>query len=208
MEASLRSVQRRFEAINDRLSARRDPIDDRVIENLLAGYAYVDTLVADDVDVLAMGNLKHLLEMNTLVLCGTSPVRRRAYRRHVEATADRFYEEREGGIGDVVEWSARLARRPVWERAAGLYVRVLSKPQLFIEGNHRTGALLMSYVLLRDGQPPFVLTVANALAYFAPSAVVRHTEKRGLAMMVRMPLVTRRLAALLRTSADRRYLVG
>ena len=208
MEASLRAVQRHFVAINDRLSARRDPIDDRVIENLLAGYAFVDALAAEDVDVFAMGNLKHLLELNTLVLCGTSPVRRRAYRRHIDATAQRFYEERDGGIRDLVEWAERLATRSAWRRAAGLYVRILSKPQLFIEGNHRTGALIMSYLLLREGEPPFVLSVANAAAYFAPSSVIRETHKHGVGMMVRVPFVRRRLAALLRASAERRYLVS
>lgn len=208
MDASLRRVQREFETINARLRARRDPMDDRVIDNLLAGYAFVDTLVAEDVDVFAMGHLKHLLELNTLVLCGTSPVRRKAYQRHIEATARRFYEERGGGIRDIVEWSARLAKQPVWERAAGTYARVLSKPQLFIEGNHRTGALIMSYLLLRDGQPPFVLTVANAAAYFAPSSVMRETHKHSAAMLFRIPFVRRRLAALLREDADRRYLLS
>ena len=63
----------------------------------------------------------------------------------------RFYEEREGGIQDLVEWYAGHRGESAWDRAAGVYVRILSKPQLFIEGNHRTGALLMSYILLRDG---------------------------------------------------------
>jgi hypothetical protein len=79
------------------------------------------------------------------------------------------------------------------------------KPQLFIEGNHRTGALLMSYVLVRDGQLPFVLTVENAAAYFAPSAAIRDTAKTGPAFL--RHLVNRpRLTALLVDRADRRYL--
>ena len=106
---------------------------------MLAGYAMVDALVGDGVDVFAMGSLKHLLELNTLVLCGTSTVRRAAFRRHIEATARRFYDERGAGIRDLVEWCSSLAGKPVWERAAGTYARLLGKPQLFIEGNHRTG---------------------------------------------------------------------
>ena len=42
---------------------------------MLAGYAFVDTLVADGVDVFALGQLKHLLELNALVLCGASEAR-------------------------------------------------------------------------------------------------------------------------------------
>src|SRR5262249_14976426 len=72
LEASLRRVQRDFAGINERLGAHRDPLDDAVIGNMMAGYAMVDALVADGVDLFALGNSKLLLELNTLVLCGTS----------------------------------------------------------------------------------------------------------------------------------------
>jgi hypothetical protein len=75
----------------------------------------------------------------------------------------------------VLEWHARHEGESAWSRAAGAYVRTLSKPQLFIEGNHRAGALMMSYILVREGRPPFVLSVENAGAYFDPSAVIRNT---------------------------------
>jgi len=44
------------------------------------------------------------------VLCGTDARRREAYRGHIEATERRFYEERDGGVRDLVEWYARHAR--------------------------------------------------------------------------------------------------
>jgi hypothetical protein len=200
-------VQREFEAINERLSARREPMSERVLDNMLTGYAFVDALLTADIDTFAMGNLKNLLELNTIVLCGTDPTRREQYARHIEATERRFYEEREGGIQDVVEWCARHQRESAWNRAAGAYVRVLSKPQLFIEGNHRTGTLLMSYILMGAGQPPFVLSPENAAAYFDPSAVVRHLEKNSVAMLFRLPGIKRRLAQLLLDHSDRTYLL-
>jgi hypothetical protein len=86
-------------------------------------------------------------------------------------------------------------------------VRVLSKPQLFIEGNHRTGTLLMSYILMGAGQPPFVLSPENAAAYFDPSAVVRHLEKNSVAMLFRLPGIKRPLAQLLLDHSDRTYLL-
>jgi len=208
VEASLRRVQREFGGINQRLSARRDPLDDVVIDNMLAGYAFVDALVADGIDLFALGSSKHLLELNALVLCGTSPARRQVYARHLEASERRFYEERQGGVEDLVEWHARHDDEPAWSRAAGVYVRILSKPQLFIEGNHRAGALVMSYILVRDGQPPFVLSVENAGAYFDPSTVIRNTAKNSAAMLFRLPGIRRRLAALLQQHADRRHLLG
>jgi hypothetical protein len=96
----------------------------------------------------------------------------------------------------------------VWSRAAGAYTRILSKPQLTIEGNHRAGALVMSYILVRDGEPPFVLSVENAGAYFDPSTVIRNTAKNSAARLFRLPGNRKRLAALLREHADRRYLLG
>ena len=174
---------------------------------MIAGYAFVDALLVAGIDVFTMGNLRNLVELNTIVLCGNDPARREQYARHVEATERRFYEERAGGIQDVVEWHARHQTESAWNRAAGAYVRVLSAPQLFVEGNHRTGALLMSYILLAAGHPPFVLSPGNAAAYFDPSTVIRNTGKKSAAMLFRGPALTRRLARLLRDHADPRYLL-
>jgi hypothetical protein len=207
IEASLRSVQAEFTELNEHLAAHRDPLDDRVIDNTLAGYAYVDTLVADGVDVFALGQLKHLLELNALVLCGASEARRAAHAAHRAATEQRFYDERDAGIQDVVEWHAGHADEPAWSRAAGVYVRMLSTPQLFIEGNHRTGVLVMSHILMSAGLPPFVLSVANARAYFEASTALRNTHKHSPVALFRLPGLRRRLVALLRDHDDARYLL-
>jgi hypothetical protein len=199
-------VQREFPRINARLRSPRDPMGADVVRNMVAGYALVDDLVAAGIDVFAMGNLKHVLELNTVVLCGNDPARRQEYERHRATTEQRFYEERDGGIRDLVEWLERHGRRTVWQRAAGVYVRILSRPQLFVEGNHRTGTLVMSYLLAREGEPPFVLTPENAAAYFDPSTAIRDIEKHGLAMLLRSPSLRKHLARMLVAHADRRFL--
>jgi hypothetical protein len=186
----------------------RDPLDDRVVDNLLAGYAYVDGLVAADVDPFALGHLKHLLELNVLVLCGTSEERRAAYARHVEASERRFYGDDVTGIRNVVEWVADHGHAPPPERAAGVYARILTWPQLFIEGNHRTGALAMSYLLLRDGRPPFVLTPENAPTYFEISAALREIALQNPATRFRLSALSGRLAALLADDGDRSDLLA
>jgi hypothetical protein len=208
IEATLGRLHAGFDEINARLGARRDPLDRRVIDNLVAGYAFVDAAVADGLDLFAMGNLRHLLELNTIVLCGTNPDRRDAYAAHTEATERRFYEEHEGGVRDVVEWLAARADESPWSRAAGVYGRILTTPQLFIEGNHRTGALVASYLLLRDGLPPFVLSPENAPAYFDASAALKDIPKRGAATLFRLPGIRQRLADLLREHSDTRHLAG
>ena len=206
IESSLRRVQQEFESINQRLSWQRDPMSDMVVENLLAGYAYVDVLIDRDIDFFSMGQHQYLLELNNIVLCGPDEGLRAEFSRHIEATKNRFYDEPGGGIEDIVEWRARHLDQSVWRLAAGLYVRTLGKPQLFIEGNHRTGALMASYVLVRAGKPPFVLTVENAAAYFEPSTVIRDTSKLGLMALFRLPEIKKRFARFLEEHADPRYL--
>lgn len=96
--------------------------------------------------------------------------------------------------------------KSAWKLAAGLYVRILSQPQLYIEGNHRTGALIMSYVLARDGKPPFVLSVNNAKAYFDPPTLVKNTKKTATTLLTKLPRIKKRFADFLKTQVDERYL--
>ena len=207
VDTSLRRLQQHYAGDLVDLAAARDPLDDRVIDNMMAGYTFVDTLAGEGIDVFAMGQHRHLLEMNTIVLCGTSPARRALYAGHIEASERRFYDEREGGIQDLAEWSQIHRDENTWDRAAGAYVRMLSKPQLFIEGNHRTGALLMSYILLRDGLPPFVLSAESVVAYFDPSTAIRDVDKNSPAMIFRLSRVRERLATLLRERSDPHHLL-
>ena len=200
-------MQEAFGHLTERLGAHRDPLDDRVVDNMLAGYACVEAQVAAGYDLFAFGQLKHLLELNTLVLCGTSETRRAAHAAHLAATEARFYDDRTAGIEDVVDWVTAHAGEPAWYRAAGVYVRMLSTPQLFIEGNHRTGALVMSHLLLREGLPPFVLSVENAAAWFEPSTALREIAKHSVTGMLRLPGIEARLIAVLREHAEPRYLL-
>ena len=199
-------MQREFARINEQLRPPRDPLADDVVNNMVAGYELVDHLAANEIDPFVMGNLKYLLELNTIVLCGTDPVRREEYTRHRQTTEERFYEAQHGGIQDLVEWYESRRGDSPWTLAAGIQVRLLSRPQLFVEGNHRTGALAMSYILVRADEPPFVLTTENAVAYFDLSTVIQNTEKQGLAMLFRSPGLIRRLASFLQEHSDRRYL--
>ena len=85
-------------------------------------------------------------------------------------------------------------------------MRILSQPQLYFEGNHRTGALMMSYVLARDGKAPFVLTVQNAKAYFDPSSLIKETQKTPTTLLMKLPRMKKRFAHFLETHANPQYL--
>lgn len=207
IEASLRAVQTEFGSINAALGAQRDVMSDVVLENMMAGYRSVDAALAEKVDLFELGNSRRLLELNTLVLCGTDRAKRREFAVHIAATERRFYEKENGGIGALMEWLQRHDNGDVFRRAAGVYLQILIHPELYIEGNHRTGALIMSYMLVREGKPPFVLTVDKAKDYFDPSSIAKGTERRGLGLLIRVPRLRRKLANLLKDTADSRYLL-
>jgi hypothetical protein len=204
---SLRALQKDFAAINRGLRPPRDPLTDEVLDNLLTGYRFVDQLVGEGRDLFAIGNSHLLLELNVRVLCGTEERRRAAFARHIAETRRRFYDQAGGGVRDLVEWLERHAHEDPWQRAAGAYIRLLGRPQLYPEGNHRTGALVMSYILAGERYPPFVLTVHNAKAYFEPSNLIRNLPKQSLRMSLRLPRLKTRFAAFLKHQAQTRYLI-
>lgn len=175
IESSLREVQGNFDALNEKLLMRREPLTDQIIGNLLEGYAYVDQLLEDGVEVFSERGLDHILELNHIVLCGRNERVRLEYGSHLLETRRKFAQ----GIGEIAAWYERKRHKSATRRAAGVYVLLVSQPQLFLEGNHRTGALTASYILVQEGLPPFVLTPKNAVAYFNPSTLIkyRHKEK-------------------------------
>ena len=201
IEAALREVQGRFAELSMQFTEPRDPFTDEVLNNVLAGYALIDDYVANDVDLFHLQNLNLMLEINATVLCGSDPARRLEYAPHLAATEAHFFNNVEGGIKDLYNWYCSYRSDSVWKRAAGVYVRILSKPQLFIEGNNRTGSLIVSYLLMRAGLPPFVLSLDNAEGYFNPSSVIRNSAKHGVKALYELPKIKKKYAAFLEDQA-------
>jgi hypothetical protein len=201
IERALREVQAHFDFLSRDFVEQRDPFTDEVLGNILAAYALIEDYVARDIDMFDLQNVDLMLEINATVLCGTDPGQRRKFAEHLAATEKHFFENDGGGIRDILDWYAEHRQESPWKRAAGIYVRILSKPQLFIEGNNRSGALIVSYLLLRDGLPPFVLTLANASGYFNPSSVIRNSAKHGLKALFELPKIKKKFAAFLEEQA-------
>ncbi len=175
IEESLRDVQEHFEEINAELLMRREPLTDQIIDNLLEGYAYVDEMLEAGIELFSPSGIDNILELNHIVLCGCDDRVRLEYGPHLLETRRRFAD----GIDEIADWYERKRHKSACRRAAGVYVLIVSQPQLFLEGNHRTGSLVASYILVQEGLPPFVLTRKNAQAYFNPSTLIkyRHKEK-------------------------------
>jgi hypothetical protein len=201
IERALRKVQGRFAELSKHFTEPRDPLTDEVLRNVVDGYALIDDYVARGVDLFDLQQLNLMLEINATVLCGRDPARRLEYAQHLAATEEHFFNNVEGGIKDLYNWYCAYRSESVWKRAAGVYVRILSKPQLFIEGNNRTGSLIVSYLLMRAGLPPFVLTLDNAEGYFNPSSVIRNSAKHGVKALYELPKIKKKYAAFLEEQA-------
>jgi hypothetical protein len=205
---SLERLSGEFPAINARLDEPHEPLSDVVVDHLLAGYELVDQALADGTDLFAFGHSQRLLELNARVLCGRDPAERQRLAAHLAATEQRFYDDTQGGIRDVIEWYDGHQHLSAWRRAAGVYVRALSAPQLWLEGNHRSGAVLMSWILARAGHPPVVPMRATVAPLFACSSRIKLLRKGSFGMLLREPRIRNELAQLLERHADPTCLHG
>lgn len=204
IEQSLKSVQKGFDKINKQLDMARDPMTDTVINNMLSAFRYLDTLIDNSDELFKSAGLTDLLELNHRVLCGEDARKRKEFAKHIAATEEKFYAH----IGWLKDWYRRHRNDSVHKRAAGVYIGILCQPQLFIEGNHRTGSLIAGLELMRAGEPPFVLDTKNAVAYFNPSTVIKLSDRRRYRdTLFKMPGIKKRFGKFLEKNARSDYLL-
>jgi hypothetical protein len=176
IDASLQTVERHWSEIDDELDrrgiGRKDtPFTATVRMRMMSAYSYLDVLLAQQIPPFSRESIGHMLILNERVHYGTDQQLLVEYTTALQATAEKFYHY----IGPIQEWYERHQQRgdhPL-KLAAEIYVSILGYPQLYIEGNHRTGSLIANWVTVDHGFPPFVLSVDNAIAYFAPSAEIK-----------------------------------
>ena len=125
-------------------------------------------------------------ELNNLIHYGVDLELRLQYNSAILANSQKFYQY----IDPIEKWyrkHMKNGQRPL-KVAAEVYVAVLGFPQLFIEGNHRTGNLISNWISMYYGRPPFVLSEKNAVAYFKPSKEIkRFADKSTWRGRARLP---------------------
>jgi len=205
IRSSLVDAQKNFKKINATLTVERKPPSDGVLENLIEGYEKIDQHIANGVDLFAVGNSHLLLELNHIVLFHNSGRTMEENESQFKATKKHFYEAKHGGIGQLMEWLEIHKDRSVWKRAAGTFTHTLSQPQLFLEGNHRTGSLMMSFILMKEGYSPFVLSHENAIHFFEPAELTKKRRKKTLDEYFHLPKQTRNFAKLLKSEQSKKY---
>jgi hypothetical protein len=181
IDAALLEVERAWPRIDAELQrlriGRKDPFTAMLRNNMLSAYAYLDELLARDIEPFSTTCLDHLLVLNERVHYGTDTALMAEFTTAIASNAEKFYAQ----IEPIADWYWRHARHGdhPHKLAAETYVSIVGQPQLFIEGNHRTGSLIASWINLYAGYPPFVLSVDNAIDYFAPSAAIKQFANRS-----------------------------
>lgn len=188
-------------------AARSDePLTADALRRLGEGYRYVDELLASRTEIFQYGQTRHILEINHRVLCGTTPERRLQFADHIAETERWFYERPGAGISGLFGWLQRHRSQAPLQLAAGVFVQVLSYPQLFIEGNSRSATLLASYLLARSGLPPLVVTPEFFPRYSQQVDRCEAFDRNGFASVVgRGP--TGAVAGLFKDTADDEFLL-
>jgi len=177
IETSLMDFKKAFPAINKRLSLHREPVDRELIQKVLEAYTLLNYLLKRDINLFSPAGLHSLLELNHVVLCGTDPDARTEYYSHILETRRKFNTT----IVPLRKWVCSHCSTPdPYHLAAGFYCRSLSRPQVFIEGNHRTGNIILNYLLLSRGQPPLILSDTNAFDYLELSGKIKFSSKDTL----------------------------
>lgn len=173
ISTALHRFQGEFPQINDNLAIRREELTPEMVEHILLAYRYLNTLLEKEMDLFTPAGLHSLLELNHIVLCGSDPETRRVYFEHLQETRRSFLRQIKG----IKDWVLKKRHdADPWHVATGFYSRMLSRPQLFLEGNHRTGNIILNYLLVSLGSPPYIVTVDTAQGYLDISGEIKFTE--------------------------------
>jgi hypothetical protein len=178
---------------------------DMVRQNMLTAYEFLDAVVDHKLDLFSDEGLEALLQLNHLVLLGKG-YDVREFNLHITVTRRRFFENFHKYVKPIRRWYRRHYTENPYKVASQVYVGVLSQPQLFREGNHRTRSLIASGILLQNGCPPFVLSRQNAVAYFNPSSEIKFTDKRTIRGKIRLPKYQRNFGEFLRANVNQGYI--
>lgn len=212
IDASLKSVETHWTEIDDELEfqgiGRKDtPFTNTIRMRMMSAYTYLDELLAQQIPPFSPKSIEPMLLMNERVHYGTDRQLLSEYKKARKATAEKFHQN----IVPIQNWYERHQKRgdhPL-KLAAEIYVSILGRPQLYIEGNHRTGSLVADWITVYYGFPPFILSSDNAIAYFAPSAEIKSfADKSTWRGMTRLPKYKKSFLAFWEHHIDPRYLAN
>ncbi len=204
IKTALKDFQSAFPDINNKLAMRREDVSNVMVDQIVDAYVFLNDLLEKDIDIFTPAGLHSLLEMNHIVLCGTDPEERMNYYHHINETRNRFLK----GIKPIRKWVLdNIEKTNPWKLATGFYSLILSQPQLFLEGNHRTGNILLNYLLVSKGASPYIITPETAIEYLDISGDIKFTNKDNTwGSNISLPGHRKRFIAMLKEQTNSRFL--
>jgi hypothetical protein len=158
------------------IGTRDAAFDDGLMQRMLSAYELLDHFLANDVDIFAPDQLQHLCTLNERVHYGKDSSLCDEYRQAILVNRRKFRTR----IPAVYTWYQRQKGSASSGKVASkVFVSILGMPQVFIEGNHRTAALIASWINVRCGRPPFVLSPSNVLDFFYPCSQIKNFSARS-----------------------------
>lgn len=184
IEKSYSEVVRNWEKIDNTLDelgiGRKDtPFDDTVMQNMLLAWEYIDHFIRKKgYRLISRRGYSDMLEINNLVHYGVDQAMRKEYKKAIAANAEKFSMQ----VPPIRKYYENKMEKgcDVDKVAAEIFISILGMPQLFIEGNHRSGSIIASWINLANNKPPYVLTVSNAVAYFVPAQEIKKFDQRSV----------------------------
>ena len=203
--AALAEFQEHFPGINETLEMRRETFSPVMRTRILEAYTFLNFLLERGSDLFTPAGLHSLLEMNHIVLCGSGPENRQDFYQHLAETRKNFQRR----IKPIASWvlANRNGDKP-YRLATGFYTRMLSRPQLFLEGNHRTGNIILNYLLVSKGKAPYIVSAETAKEYLDLSGNIKFTNNSSaMETAFMMPAHAKRFRAFLKEQGSDRFLV-
>lgn len=184
IEESYNQVLKNWKKIDDDLDlkkvGRKDtPFDETLMQNMLLAWDYIDYFIRKkDYSLLSVRGGAAMLEVNHRVHYGVDDTLRYEYRKAIEATAEKFARQ----VTPIRKYYRQKTKKnaSAYRVASEIYIAILGMPQLYIEGNHRSGSIVSSWVNLVNEKPPFVLTVDNAVSFFKPAQEIKKFNKNSV----------------------------
>ncbi len=184
IEASYFQVLKEWKNLDDELDlqniGRKDtPFDKALMENMLIAWDYMDYFIKKkDYDLFSTRGGPDMLEINHRIHYGLNTQLREEYKKAIAATTEKFSSQIEP-IRNFYRKNKMTKTSPN-KVAAEIYIAILGMPQLYFEGNHRSGSIVASWINLVNKKPPFVLTVDNAMAFFKPAQEIKKFDKKSV----------------------------
>jgi hypothetical protein len=161
-------------------STKKLPLTDFEFNNIIKAFEHVNVLIKrpeiKPEDILDINNLCiYGIKLSDFSSRGDLGNNRSIWEfmGAMQYNREKFYER----IGSIWQWFVRHTDISPYRLAAGLHTRIVSGPQLFVEGNHRTGSLLMAYVFAKMGIDPFHLDSDTAAEFFDISHEIKFCSK-------------------------------